>query len=80
MTSAQVRDNNDGSYMASFVAQQVGEIKLSVCINGKQTRGSPYSIAVHDYTRVGKSSKIVNIGGNMGRSWGLHLVIMACGQ
>ena len=26
--SAQVRDNNDGSYMASFVAQQVGEVKL----------------------------------------------------
>ena len=39
VTSAQVRDNNDGSYMASFVAQQVGEIKLSVSINGQQTRG-----------------------------------------
>ena len=34
VTSAQVRDNNDGSYMASFVAQQSQQIKLSVSING----------------------------------------------
>ena len=74
VTSAQVRDNNDGSYMASFVAQQVGEIKLSVSINGQQTRGSPYSVVVHqciDYTRVGKHSKIVNNDGNMGEPWGI---------
>ena len=32
----QVRDNNDGSYVASFVPWQIGEVKLSVCINGEQ--------------------------------------------
>ena len=72
--SAQVRDNNDGSYMASFVAQQVGEVKLSVSINGQQIKGSPYSVVVQqyiDYTRVGKLSKIVNNDGNMGEPWGI---------
>ena len=72
--SAQVRDNNDGSYMASFVAQLVGEVKLSVSINGQQIKGSPYSLVVQhyiNYTRVGEYSKIVNIGGNMGGPWGI---------
>ena len=42
--AAQVRDNNDGSYMASFVPQKVGEVKLSVFVNGQQIKGSPYSV------------------------------------
>ena len=69
--SARVVDNKDGSYMASFVAQQVGEVKLSVSINGQQIKGSPYSLVVCDYTRVGKPSKIVNNDGNMGKPWGI---------
>ena len=71
VTSAQVRDNNNGSYMASFVVQQGGEVKLSVFVNGHQIKGSPYSVVVHDYTRVGKPSKIVNNDGNMGSPWGI---------
>ena len=74
VTSAQVRDNCDGSYMASFVVQQVGEVKLSVFINGQQIKGSPYSVVVQqsiNYTRVGKPSKIVNSTGKMGRPWGI---------
>ena len=71
VTSAQVRDNNDGSYMASFVVQQGGEVKLSVFVNGQQIKGSPYSVVVHDYTRVGKPSNIVNNDGNMGWPWGI---------
>ena len=72
--SVQVKDNNNGSYMASLVAQQVGEVKLSVSINGQQIKGSPYSLVVQqcvDYTRVGKPSKIVNNDGNMGQPWGI---------
>ena len=72
--SAQVRDNNDGSYMASFVAQQVGEVKLSVSINGQQIKGSPYSLVVRqyiDYTRVGKPRKVLNNDGNMDKPWGI---------
>ena len=72
--SAQVRDNNDGSYMASFVAQQVGEVNLSVSINGQQIKGSPYSLVVRqyiDYTRVSKPRKVLNNDGNMGEPWGI---------
>ena len=70
--NVQVRDNNDGSYMASFVPQQIGEVKLSVFVNGEQIKGSPYSvIMVGDYTSVNKPSKIVNIDGNMGKPWGI---------
>ena len=69
--TTQVRDNNDGSYMASFVLQQVGEVKLSVFVNGEQIKGSPYSVMVRDYTSVNKPSKIVNNDRNMGRPWGI---------
>ena len=74
VTSAQVVDNKNGSYMASFVAQQFGEVKLSVSINGQQIKGSPYGLIVHesiDYTRVGKPSKIVKNDGNMGEPWSI---------
>ena len=67
----QVRDVDDGSYMVSFVSQQVGEVKLSVFVNGEQIKGSPYSVMVRDYTSVNKPSKIVNIDGNMGQPWGI---------
>ena len=69
--TTQVRDNNDGSYMASFVPQQVGEVKLSVFVNGQQIKGSPYSVMVRDYTSVNKPSKILNNDGKMGEPWGI---------
>ena len=69
--TTQVRDNDDGSYMASVVPQQVGEVKLSVLVNGEQIKGSPYSVIVRDYTSVNKPSKIVSNDGNMGRPWGI---------
>ena len=69
--STQVSNNNDGSYMASFVPQQVGEVKLSVFFNGDQIKGSPYNVIVRDYTLVNKPSKIVNNDGNMTRPWGI---------
>ena len=72
VTVGEVRDNNDGSYMASFVAEQVGEAKLSVAINGEQIKGSPYSIVVgRNYQAIDKPSKIVNNNGNMGAPWGV---------
>ena len=70
VTAGEVRDNNDGSYMASFVAEQVGEAKLSVAINGEQIKGSPYSIVVgRNYQAIDKPSKIVNNNGSMGKPW-----------
>ena len=72
VTAGEVRDNNDGSYMASFVAEQVGEAKLSVAINGEQIKGSPYSIVVgRNYQAIDKPSKIVNNNGSMGNPWGI---------
>ena len=69
VTAGEVRDNNDGSYMASFVAEQVGEAKLSVSINGEQIKGSPYSIVVgRNYQSIGK---ILNDSGSMGKPWGV---------
>ena len=72
VTAGEVRDNNDGSYMASFVAEQVGEAKLSVAINGEQIKGSPYSIVVgRNYQAIDKPSKIVNNNGSMGHPEGI---------
>ena len=69
-----IKDNKDGSYSASFVAKQTGEVKLSVIISGKHIKGSPYSISVQcrDYQLLLKvPSKIVNVGGSMGMPWGI---------
>ena len=72
VTAAEVKDNNDGSYMASFVTKQVGEAKVLVCINGEQIKGSPYSIVVgRNYQAIDKPSKIVNNNGSMGQPWGV---------
>ena len=72
VTAGEMRDNNDGSYVASFVPEQVGEAKLSVAINGEQIKGSPYSIVVvRNYQAIDKPSKIVNANGSMGKPWGI---------
>ena len=69
VTPVEVKDNKDGSYSASFVANQVGEVKLSVAIKGQQIKGSPFSVKVHGkYT---KPNKVVNEGGKMGQPYGI---------
>jgi len=69
--TTQVRDNDDGSYMAPFVSQQVEEMELSVVINGQQIKGSRYSVIVKDYTSVNKPTKVFNNDGKMGKPWGI---------
>ena len=72
ITAGEVKDNNDGNYMASFIAERVGEERLSVSINGKQIKGSPYSIVVgRNYQSIDKPSKILSIDGSMGKPWGV---------
>ena len=72
VTPVEVKDNKDGSYSASFVANQVGEIKLSVTIKGQQIKGSPFNVKVHGkYTTIDKPSKVVNESGRMGDLWGI---------
>ena len=72
VTPVEVKDNKDGSYSASFVANQVGEVKLSVTIKGQQIKGSPFNVKVHGkYTTIDKPSKVINEGGRMGTPWGI---------
>ena len=72
VTAGKVKDNNDGSYMASFVAESVGEAKVLVCINGEEIKGSPYSIVVgRNHQAIDKPSKIVNNNGSMGEPRGV---------
>ena len=72
VTPVEVKDNKDGSYSASFVANQIGEIKLSVTIKGQEIKGSPFSVKVQgEYTTIDKPRKVVNDGGRIGEPWGI---------
>ena len=44
--SVQTADNNNGTYTIYFVAQQIGEINLSVFMNGCEITDSPFKIMV----------------------------------
>ncbi|XP_065916038.1 tripartite motif-containing protein 2-like [Dysidea avara] len=60
----EMKDNKDGSYSASFIANHVGEIRLSVIINKQHIKGSPYLVNVHrNYRAMDKPNKIVDGGG-----------------
>ena len=60
----EMKDNKDGSYSASFIANHVGELRLSVTINKQHIKGSPYLVNVHrNYRAMDKSNKIVDGGG-----------------
>jgi len=55
-----VQDNQDGTYTASFVANQIGEIKLSVCIDDKNIKEGPYIVpVVRQYSALDKPNKII---------------------
>ena len=72
VTPVEVKDNKDGSYSASFVANQVGEVKLSVTIKGQQIKGSPFIVKVHGkYNTIDKPNKVVTKAGRMGAPWGI---------
>ena len=66
-----VKDNQDGTYSASVVPKQAGEVKLSVIINGRHIQGSPYSVMCRNYLALNVPSKIVNDDGRMGGPWGI---------
>ena len=67
-----VTDNNDGSYTASFVAQRLGSLDLSISISGKHIKGSPYTVMVgRNYPAIDKPSRIIDNNGKMGVPWGV---------
>ncbi|XP_065908814.1 tripartite motif-containing protein 2-like [Dysidea avara] len=72
---AEVIDNDDGSYTASFEAPEVGETKVSAYINDEQIRGSPNVIMVNNnYPGIKRPTKIIDNNKQMGFPWGI-----ACG-
>ena len=48
MITAQVIDHDDGTYMISCAARQVGEISLLVFVNGCKIQDSPFKIVVRE--------------------------------
>ena len=48
MITTQIIDSNNGTYMICFTAQQVGEISLSVYVNGHEIEESPFRIMVQE--------------------------------
>ena len=68
-----VKDNQDGTYSASVVPKQAGEVKLSVIINGRHIQGSPYSVRCRNYLalNVRSNSLRVNDGRRIGEPWGI---------
>ena len=58
----EVTDNNDGSYTASFMASQVGEFDLIVCVDGCLVKETPF--VVHkSYIGLSTGHKIIEIDG-----------------
>ena len=58
-------------HVTYFVSHQVGQVKVFVCVNGENIKGSPYSlVASRDYTLLSKPSEKVNNDGRMGLPWG----------
>ena len=49
--TAEVLDNKDGTYVASFTPQKVGEHKLSITIQSQHIKGSPFPL----YVRQGRN-------------------------
>ena len=45
-TKAQVQDNKDGTYEASYFAKETGTCQASVKVNGEHVRGSPFEVQV----------------------------------
>ena len=67
-----VRDNKDGSYTATFTAQQTGRVKLSVFLDRKKIKDSPYSITVgKNYLALNNPTDIVEIHCVKAKPWGI---------
>jgi len=74
VTTAQVHDNSDGSYMISFTVEHVGETKLSVFIDGKEIKGSPHHFTVFkNYLSLQRTNKTLGADGNINlvNPWGI---------
>ena len=60
-TTAQITDNNDGTYIISFATQQVGKMDLSVFVNEQEIKESPFRFVVQESS---VKQKIITIRDN----------------
>ena len=68
----QVKDNGDGSHVATILPQQVGEGKLSIFVSGREIKGSPYSVIIREsFTSIKEPSKVINISNDRCEPWGI---------
>jgi len=66
-----VRDDNNGSYMASFVSEQVGDAKLRVLINGQEIKKSHYGVVVRKYHSLKLPDKIIDNNSQLDEPFGI---------
>ena len=59
-STAEVLDNKDGTYVASFTPQKVGEHKLSITIQSQHIKGSPFPLYVRQERNYTSLSKQLN--------------------
>jgi len=71
--SVSIKDNQDGSYMANFSAQETGKVKVSVFVDEKEISQSPYFVAIRKMPSSvhAKPSKVIDNNGNMDEPWGI---------
>lgn len=68
----QVKDNSDGSHIATIVSHQVGEAKLSILVSGQHIKGSPFSIIIREsLTSIKDPSQIINISSDKCEPWSI---------
>ena len=69
-----VKDNKDGTYVATFTVKKVGKVKVSVFFDGKPIKDSPFNITVsRNYPAVTKPTDIIDISGHShnAKPWGI---------
>lgn len=70
-----VVDNKNGTYTVGFTAKQVGKLKVSVFLDGKQIKDSPYNTTVSkNYPAVNRPTnivKIINHNITVAKPWGI---------
>ena len=70
-TACQIIDNQNGAYVASLLAHQVGQVQVSVLVNRENIRESPFIILINDHHISRNPIKIVNNNGHMGEPWSI---------
>ena len=68
--TVKTKDNNDGTYIIDFTAQQVGEINLSLSVNEQDIKGSPFKIVVQE-NPIAPSKIVTNEDNSFGKLWGI---------